>query len=117
MEAFIVAFRQPVARIARRKTMRVLSHRAQLARTEKEHLIALIQFQETKIAELRAIITSVENEQTYLEGQLDEWQYIGNATSPKDVYNFFEEIGIDPCRLPNRLSDVMEIRDTVARLP
>lgn len=115
-----VAFRQANAHVMRRKTMRVLSSRSQLAREDKERLIAMIRLLETRLDEEREAANRWANACEMLDSKINKlrkrlgkWTYISQSVQPNHIYEFLEDIGINPCDLPNSLSDILRIRDVL----
>lgn len=119
----VVAFRKATASIARRKTQRQLSRRAQLARQSTERLIAMIRLLETRLEEERAASNqwasscqSLADHNQKLHDRIGEWDYISDVIRPCDIYEFLEEIGLNPYDLPSDLSNRLALRDFIAGL-
>ncbi len=96
-----------------RINQRLIRYHARLRKAEIERLVSLVRLQERQIEEWRDRCAIADQRHEELWDQFEDWYYYSDAVDPKAIYEFFDEIGIDPCDLPNRLSDIIALRDFV----
>lgn len=96
-----------------RINQRLIRYHARLRKAEMEQLIALVRLQERQLEEWRERCAIADQRHEELWEQIEPWYYHSDTVEPKAIYQFFEEIGIDPCKLPNALSEILALRDFV----
>lgn len=106
------SFRGSIQRINRR----LVRYHARARKAEIGRLVELVRSQERQIEELREQRDFADGRYEWLWDQVGDWYYYSETVEPKAIYEFFEEIGIDPCDLPNNLSDCLALRDFIAAL-